>query len=127
MNAKGLFTVTEASRMLGLSAATVKRRLVSGKLTGRKETRPQGTRWLVEVDTARIKIKPPLTDSSRTQLTDSSELTTLITVLQEELTARREEIRELLTTHHEEIQQLHTLLAQQTALNSAKRPWWRFW
>jgi len=127
MNAKGVFTVTEASRILGLSAATVKRRLVSGELTGRKETRPQGTRWLVEVDTARIKVKPPLKDSSRTQLTNSSELTTLVTVLQEELAARREEIRELLTTHHEEIQQLHTLLAQQAALNSAKRPWWQFW
>jgi len=127
MNAKGLFTVTEASRILGLSAATIKRRLVSGELTGRKETRPQGTRWLVEVDTNHVKVNPPLTDSSRTQLTDSSELTTLVTVLQEELAARRQEIRELHTTHHEEIQQLHTLLAQQTALNSAKRPWWQFW
>jgi len=120
-------SVSEASQILGLSVATVKRRLARGELIGRKETRPQGTRWLVEVDTDHIKVNPPLTDSSRAQLTDSSELITLVTVLQQELAARRGEIRELLTAHHEEIQQLHTLLAQQAALNSAKRPWWQFW
>jgi len=118
MNAKGLFTVTEASRILGLSAATIKRRLVSGELTGRKETRPQGARWLVEVDTNHVKVNPPVTDSSRTQLTDSSELTTLVTVLQEELAARRREISEL-----------HVLLQNaQTALAAPQsRPWWRWW
>jgi len=118
MNTKGLFTVTEASRILGLSAATVKRRLVSGELTGRKEARPQGSRWLVEIGTDRTKVNPPLTDSSHTQLTDSSELTTtLVTMLQEELTARRREISEL-----------HVLLQNaQAALPAPHKPWWRFW
>jgi len=116
MNAMAELSVSEASQILGLSAATVKRRLISGELTGKKETRPQGTRWLVEVDTNHVKVNPPLTDSSRTQVTHSSELTTLVTMLQEELEARRREISEL-----------HQLLAQQTALNAARRPWWKLW
>jgi len=115
MNAMAELTVTEASRILGLSAATVKRRLVSGSLTGRKETRPQGTRWLVEVDTDHIKGNRQVTDSSVNGSTGAGELT-MIAWLQEELTARRQEI-----------QQLHILLSQQTALNAARRPWWMFW
>jgi len=116
MNAKGVFTVTEASRILGLSAATVKRRLVSGELTGRKETRPQGTRWLVEVDTDHIKVNPQVTDGSMEGSSTGAGELTMIAWLQEELSARRREISEL-----------HTLLAQQTALSAGRRPWWRIW
>jgi len=111
MNAMAELTVTEASRILGLSAATVKRRLVRGELTGRKEIRPQGTRWLVEVDTS-TKVNPQVTDRS---VNGAGELT-MIAWLQEELTARRREVAEL-----------HQLLAQQTALNAGRRPWWMFW
>jgi len=45
----------------------------------------------------------------------------------EELESRRQEVQQLLATHHEEIRELHTLLAQQTALNAGRRPWWQFW
>jgi len=116
MNAMAELTITEASRILGLSAATVKRRLASGELTGRKEARPQGTRWLVEINTDRIKDNPPLTDSSLEGSSTGAGELTMIAWLQEELTARRREVAEL-----------HQLLAQQTALNAGRRPWWMFW
>jgi len=114
MNAMTELTVAEASRILGLSTATIKRRLASGELTGRKETRPQGTRWLVEVDTDR----PQITDSSlKGSSTGTAELTTLVTVLREELAARRREISEL-----------HVLLQNaQAALPAPHKPWWQFW
>jgi len=114
MNAMAELTVTEASRILGLSTATVKRRLVSGELTGRKEPRPQGSRWLVEVDTNR----PQITDSSlEGSSTGTAELTTLVTVLREELSARRREVQEL-----------HVLLqTAQAALAAPRKPWWMFW
>jgi len=112
MSAMAELSVSEASQILGLSVATVKRRLASGELTGRKEPRPQGTRWLVEVDAARINGSPQLIDSS---VNGDRELT-MVAWLQEELSARRREISEL-----------HTLLAQQTALSAGRRPWWRFW
>jgi len=109
-------TVAEASQILGLSAATIKRRLVSGELTGRREPRPQGTRWLVEIDTDRIKVNQQVINSSvNGDSTGAGELT-IIAWLQEELTARRREVQEL-----------HTLLAQQTALNAGRRPWWKLW
>jgi len=112
MNAMAELTVTEASRILGLSTATVKRRLASGELTGRKEPRPQGSRWLVEIDTER----PQVTDSSLEGSSTGTAELTMIAWLQEELTARRREVAEL-----------HQLLAQQTALNAGRRPWWMFW
>jgi len=116
MSAKTELTVSEASRILGLSAATVKRRLVSGELAGRKETRPQGTRWLVEVDTARINGSPQLIESS---VNGDRELTTMAD--------RIISLESQLTTKDQQIDQLHRLLAQ-TALNQAPaRPWWRFW
>jgi len=118
MNAMTELSVTEAAQTLGLSTATIKRRLVSGELTGRKEPRPQGTRWLVEVDTDRSKANPPLTNSSvEGSSTGAGELTTLVAVLQEELAARRREISEL-----------HVLLQNaQAALPAPRRPWWMFW
>jgi len=116
MNAKGELTVAEASRILGLSAATVKRRLVTGELTGRKETRPQGTRWLVKVDTNHVNVNPPLTDSSGN---GDRELTTMAD--------RIASLETQLATKDQQIDQLHRLLAQ-TALNQAPtRPWWKFW
>jgi len=108
-------TISQAAELLGISQATVKRRLARGELTGRQEARPQGYRWLVEVDTDRINHQVT-THPSDGNSTGTAELTTLVTVLQEELAARRQEI-----------QQLHILLGQQTALNAARRPWWKLW
>jgi len=72
-------------------------------------------------------------DQGSTPTTTATD-TALITALQnqvqahaKELESRRQEVQQLLATHHEEIRELHTLLAQQTALNAGHRPWWKFW
>jgi len=116
-------TITAAAEHLQVSTATVKRRLHKGTLKGRQVPRPQGYTWLVEVDQ----------DQGSTSTTTATD-TALIKVLNdqvqaqaEELESRRQEVQQLLTTHHEEIRELHTLLAQQTALNAGRRPWWRIW
>jgi len=116
MNAMAELTITEASRILGLSAATVKRRLVSGELTGRKETRPQGTRWLVEVETARINGSPQLIDSS---VNGDRELTTM--------EGRIASLETQLATKDQQIDQLHHLLAQTALKQAPARPWWQLW
>jgi len=116
MNAKAELTVAEASRILGLSAATVKRRLVSGELTGRKEARPQGTRWMVEIDTARINGSPQLIDSSAN---GDRALTTMAD--------RIESLETQLTAKDQQINQLHHLLAQTALKEAPARPWWRIW
>jgi len=130
-------TISEAAQLLGISQATVKRRLRQGVITGRQEARPQGFFWLVEIDEDQINHKVTTRSSdgdSDGHSTDTAELTTLVTMLQaqvqaqgEELESRRQDVQQLLTTHHEEIRELHTLLAQQIALNAPHRSWWRFW
>jgi len=112
-------TIREAAELLGLSQATIKRRLHRGEMKGRQAARPQGFFWLVEIDEdlANHRATTRTSDGDRNRdSTGTAELTTMITWLQEELTNRRREVQEL-----------HTLLAQQTALNAGRRPWWRFW
>lgn len=40
----------EAARRLGISVATVRRRIAVGELTAEQEVRPQGKRWVVLLD-----------------------------------------------------------------------------
>jgi len=107
-------TITAAAGHLQVSPATIKRRLQKGTLKGRQVPRPQGYTWLIEVDQDQD-THPIITGSSDGVNAPVQELT-MIAWLQEELTARRREVQEL-----------HTLLAQQTALNAGRRPWWMFW
>ena len=112
-------TITAAAEHLRVSTATVKRRLRNGTLKGRQVPRPQGYTWLIEVD-----------QDQGSTTADAALIRTLndqVQVQAKELEARRQEVQQLLATHHEEIRELHTLLAQQTALNAGRRPWWRFW
>jgi len=107
-------TITAAAGHLGISPATVKRRLKTGALKGRQIPRPQGYTWLIEVD--QDQDNHPLTTGSSEGVNAPVQELTMIAWLQEELSARRREISEL-----------HQLLAQQTALNAGRRPWWKFW
>jgi excisionase family DNA binding protein len=43
-------TTEEAAQRLGISVATVRRRIAAGALRAEQEQRPQGTRWLVLLD-----------------------------------------------------------------------------
>jgi len=107
-------TITAAAEHLQVSTATVKRRLRNGTLKGRQMPRPQGYTWLIEVD--QDQDNHPLTTGSSEGVNAPVQELTMIAWLQEELSARRREVQEL-----------HTLLAQQTALNAGRRPWWMFW
>jgi len=106
-------TITEAARHLGLSTATIKRRLAKGELKGRQVPRPQGFLWLIEVE-----------DQGTTPTTTTAD-TALITTLRDQVAVLVEE----LAGRRREVQELHVLLqAAQTALNAAPaRPWWRIW
>ena len=96
-------SIGEAAQRLSVSSDTIRRRISRGELTAHKEpTSPY--RWQAQLEND----QPPNGHDSA--------LTDLVATLQTELAARRQEI-----------QQLHTLLAQQTALNAGHRPWWRWW
>jgi len=121
-------TISQAAELLGISQATVKRRLRQGVMTGRQEARPQGYRWMVEVDQDRINHQVTTHASegdSDGHSTGAAELTALIAVLQAQVQAQGEE----LDARRREVQELHVLLqTAQAALTAPEsRPWWRLW
>jgi len=99
-------SVGEAARRLGVSVDTIRRRIGKGEITAHQEPTPQGFRWEIELEPN----DQPLNGHGDNEL--------LVTILREELDARRLEI-----------QQLHVLLqTAQTALTAPKSsPWWRWW
>jgi len=108
-------TITAAAEHLQVSTATVKRRLRNGTLKGRQIPRPQGYTWLIEVD--QHQDNHPLTTGSSEGVNAPVQELTMVTWLQEELSARRREISEL-----------HVLLQNaQAALPAPHKPWWQFW
>jgi len=121
-------TITDAAQHLGISTATVKRRLKTGTLKGRQVARPQGYRWIVEVDQDRINHQVTTHASegdSDGHSTGAVELTTLVATLQAQVQAQSEE----LDARRREVQELHVLLqTAQAALTAPQsRPWWRLW
>lgn len=145
--------VNDAAIALGVSVATLKRRLKAGTVPGRQEKSPSGFRWYVEVPgdegTGQEGAKSEHADDARDQV---------IIVLQQqvqelwaEVGARREEVRELHVLLQRAQSQipipaaapLHQLEGQQSAVaeprpdtpdatpngvaQSQKTPWWRFW
>ena len=118
-------TITEAAKHWGVSPATVKRRLQRGEITGHQEARPQGFRWVVEVDTDQTnhQVTTHPSDGGSDGHSTTTDPTALIAILQDRVHAQTEE----LTARRREISELHQLLAQQTALNAGRHPWWKFW
>jgi hypothetical protein len=121
----------EAARRLGVSVATIRRKLHSGELQGSREPTSQGFKWLVELpEDTRLPEGEPTgepdgeADTSRLETSSDGEvaaLKELVRVLETELEARRREVQEL-----------HVLLQQaQKALPTPRVPgraWWRrFW
>lgn len=115
-------TISQAAQLLGISQATIKRRLARGEMAGHQEPRPQGFRWLIEIDMDRINHQNT-THPSDGNSTGTTEPTALVTTLQAQIQAQGEELE----SRRREVAELHQLLAQQTALNAGKRPWWKFW
>lgn len=106
-------TTTEAAHRLGISPATVRRLIAAGTLPAEREVRPQGTRWLVLLDTsadALLDSKPRVTSVQR----DRDALTvTLETIadLRRRLDAAEQaqaELRQLLAREQETVKLLQT-------------------
>ena len=110
--------ISVAAGHLGISTETVRRRLRTGTLLGKKEKTAQGFRWVVTIPDTPPNNTPPAGEG-----TDDANDGALVDQMQ----ARIDSLETQLTTRAGEIDQLHRLLAQ-TALNAAPgRPWWQFW
>jgi chromosome segregation ATPase len=132
-----LVTMTAAARRLGVSTDTIKRRLRRGELKGRKQPRPQGFTWLIELE-AEVENSNGTraathahTDASTDASTGASDrLEDFLASLQSQVAAQQ---AQLVAKDHQieikdrQIEQLHVLLQQaQAALPAAKnnRSWW---
>jgi len=130
-------TIAEAAEELRLPQATVRKKIKNGELESTKVPSSGGFRYKVLLDDEDIMPRTqqgptpawehkyevnlgPRTETLEAQLAANTELIERFRLENEaqatELAARRREVQEL-----------HTLLAQQTALNAGRRPWWMFW
>ena len=107
-----IVSMEEAVRILGVSDATIRRRIRNGTLKGHKVPRLRGEAWRVEireeVAEAPSEASPAADSSSGTSTGGAEGLRFLVTTLERELDSRRHEAQQL----HQEIQQLHVLLRQ---------------
>jgi len=107
-------SVGEASRRLGVSTDTIRRRISKGELTAHQEPTPQGFRWEIELGPD----DQPLNGHD-----GDGEL--LVTILQAQVQAQAEE----LDARRREVSELHVLLqtAQAALTAPERRSWWRWW
>jgi len=123
----------EAAIRLGVSTDTVERKLKRGELNGRKEPRPRGWRWLVEVpDVASAEDTAASAEDTAYASADSANspqlLREMVDFLKEELKTRELSWKQQVEAKDEQIRELHVLLQQaQAALPAPRddRPWWR--
>jgi hypothetical protein len=131
--------MTEAAQRMGVSVATVKRRIRRGELKGQREPRPQGFTWMVEMPEVQEQFKtrtmrdtrtPTSTGTTDGSSTEVRRLEETVFLLQSELEATRKESRHQLDVKDQQIQQLHVLLQQAQAVLPASRnnrSWWQRW
>jgi len=105
-------SIVEAAATLGVSTNTIRRRLTSGLLTGKKI----GNKWLINVD------DDPGSSTKRQDPQFPPTPDTLLEVLQNEIIT----LKEQLEARTREIGELHQLLGAK-ALNPTPHRWWRFW
>ena len=115
--------IEQASLQLGLTQASLRRKLKTGEITGTREPHAGGFRWMVDLPVDLPPVTPPTPPTNTPPPGEGSGDGMLV----EELKARIDSLEAQLTTRAGEIDQLHRLLAQ-TALKAApSHPWWRFW
>ena len=132
----------EAARRLGVSIDTVERKLKRGELSGQKEPRSRGWRWLVEVPedvTGAEGSAAPASDPAEAPAdagaSDSPALCELVHILKDQVDSLRKQVeadREELAAKNRQIGELHVLLQQQAqaalpAPKENRQSWWRFW
>lgn len=79
--------LTEVAAAYGVSVDTIRRRMKRGELEARKETTPQGFRWLARL--------PPESTSTTAQGIESTAQGELIATLQRELELRNQDVARL--------------------------------
>jgi excisionase family DNA binding protein len=150
-------TLREAAAWLGVSVDTVRRRIDRGDLRARREERPQGYRWLVDVSEA-PSAPAPRDPGASTQDTSGQALAVAeaenrvlretVTLLSAELEARRREASELHRmiaalgpgTQHPTLQMPGShVVRHESAPHAAagghahvradvqRAPWWQWW
>ena len=89
--------VRDAAAILGVSVDTVKRRMQRGELERRRETIPQGFRWLVRVDPVISEaVGSPVTNETPSQsLAVPSQSPDVVAALLHELEVRNQEVARL--------------------------------
>ena len=138
-------TKKEAAELLGLSIETIDRRLKRGELQGKKQSRPQGFTWLIEVSDELDNQSgtgespqlgtPVMAPQSTPDMTgEIHRLEELVAALKDEVSLLQHQLaaqQTQLESKDKQIEQLHILLQQaQAALPAPRdnRPWWqRLW
>jgi excisionase family DNA binding protein len=131
-------TTAEAARRLGVSVATVRRRVAAGELPGEREDRPGGARWWVlwSDGAAPTRAHEPARDSARERGDERDALAIALRTI-----GRLE--RELEIAHMEKSQLLSALNARalpapvepershepshERTLERPRPPWWQWW
>ncbi len=116
-------SIEEASRLLGVSQETVRRRIRNGELEAHQEARPQGYIWRIM-----------LPDDLPSHLGNGYAPAELADALRDTIQRQDDTIAQMrsqLEAKDKQIEQLHVLLQQaQAALPTPRnnRPWWqRVW
>ena len=149
-----LVTVTEAARMMQCSVETVRRRLRSGTLTGRRDVNGTGREvWSVAVPATMTVPSEPAPEHARSASQDASDATDGSTVLVGALRAHIDDLRDrmrdqalahagevarlgaMLDDRRREVDDLHRIVERMSAPmlpppttgTPAPRSWWRFW
>jgi len=116
--------IADAAANLCISTDTVRRRLKSGDLKGRKEKRAGGYVWVVEVAEPEDNHQDePWADNAR-----SNDNALVIKVLQDQALQLKDQVLQLtgqLDSRTKEISELHQIIGAR-ALNPG-RSWWMLW
>ena len=92
--------LADAAQVLDVSVDTVKRRMKRGELESRRETIPQGFRWLVRIDPPKTEASesPESVENENRDIAVPSESSDLVTALQHELQVRNADLARMQDT-----------------------------
>jgi hypothetical protein len=141
-----LVTVTEAATIMQCSVETVRRRLRSGTLTGRRDVNGTGREvWSVAVPATMTIPSEPAPEHARSASPDASDATVLRALIddlrdhmRDQAQAHAGEVARLgamLNDRRREVDDLHRIVERMSAPmlpppttgTPAPRSWWRFW
>jgi Mg2+ and Co2+ transporter CorA len=118
------FSISGAAKELGVSEVTVRRRLATGLLNGRKLRGKWIVSLSVDEQVDQVNEQSDQVDEQSDQVDDQVDeqsdqvqlLTGVVAMMTDQLQAKDQQIAEL-----------HRLMAQTALTASTTRPWWQFW